>query len=277
MEDDVNALTMPARDPLYHRIFETLRQEILAGAYDAEAALPSDKQLEDRFGVSRITIRRALDELARLGLVSRAKGKATRVADRRAPIFADVDDELGNMLAAISNLRTKVINFRWRRADSMLAERLHVPEREKLLWITRLRSRPAGPVMFSSLYLPLWAAAGLSREDLAMHPIVELLRARGVVLTSGEQTMRASACGSELARHLGLAAGEPIFFIRRLIRDAQHRPVMFNDVSFRADCFVYNMVLEPTREGAAGKPAAAQPARPASGLQWLEPSLGALA
>jgi GntR family transcriptional regulator len=273
----MDVVNLATRDPLYHRIFQTLQEEILAGAYDAEAALPSDKQLEARFGVSRITIRRALDELARLGLVSRAKGKATSVPDRRAPIFADVDDELGNMLAAISNLRTKVINFRWRRADAVLADKLHVPEREKLLWIARLRSRPSGPVMFSSLYLPLWAAEGLTREDLAAHAIVDLLRERGVVLTSGEQTMRALACAPDLARHLGLLAGEPIFFIRRLIRDAQHRPVMFNDVSFRSDCFAYNMILEPTRQSAAGRQAATGPARPATGLQLLETSLGALA
>jgi GntR family transcriptional regulator len=266
----VDAQTKLARDPLYHRIFKQLQDEILAGAYDAEAALPSDKQLEDRFGVSRITIRRALDELARLGLVSRAKGKATGIADRRQPIFADVDDELGNMLAAISNLRTKVIRFRWLKADAFLADKLHVPEREKVLGIARLRSRPTGPVMFSSLYLPHWAAEGLTRDDMADHAIVDLLRERGVVLTSGEQTMRALPCEPELARHLGLEAGDPIFFIRRLIRDAHHRPVMFNDVSFRWDCFVYNMILEPTRQSAIGKLSPANLAMPASGLQLLE-------
>jgi GntR family transcriptional regulator len=266
----VDAQPKIARDPLYHRIFKQLQDEILAGAYDADAALPSDKHLEDRFGVSRITIRRALDELARLGLVSRAKGKATSVPDRRQPIFADVDDELGNMLAAISSLRTKVIRFRWLKADAFLADKLHVPERDKLLGIARLRSRPSGPVMFSSLYLPHWAAKGLTREDLAAHAIVDLLRERGVVLTSGEQTMRAVPCGPDLARHLGLGAGDPIFFIRRLIRDANHRPVMFNDVSFRWDCFVYNMILEPTRQSAAGKPAPSNLGTPANGLQFLE-------
>jgi hypothetical protein len=73
-----------------------------------------------------------------------------------------------------------------------------------------------------------------------------------------------------LARHLGLGAGDPIFFIRRLIRDANHRPVMFNDVSFRWDCFVYNMILEPTRQSAAGKPAPSNLGTPANGLQFLE-------
>lgn len=265
----MDALLKPARDPLYHRIFSQLRDEILAGVYDAEAALPSDKQLEDRFGVSRITIRRALDELARLGLVNRAKGKATGVPDRRLPIFADVDDELGNMLAAISNLRTKVISFRWRQADAFLADKLHVPEREKLLRIARLRSRPSGPVMFSWLYLPRWAAEGLTREDMAAHAIVDLLRERGVVLTSGEQTMRALPCEPELAQHLGLSPGDPIFFIRRLIRDAHHRPVMFNDVAFRWDCFVYNMILEPTRQSVTGKLTPTNLALSASGLQLL--------
>jgi GntR family transcriptional regulator len=233
------------KDPLYQQIFDVLRAEILAGTYDHDRELPSDKQLEERFGVSRITIRRAIEELARGGLVDRAKGRATRVTERPMPIFVDVDDELNNMLAVISNLKIKVINFRWIPADTFVAARLRIETGEKLLWITRIRSGDNGPVMHSSLYLPRWAGEGFTREDLAQNPIVELLRRRGVELVSAEQTLSAAACPDGIAARLNLEPGAPIFFIRRVIHDNHGRPAMFTDVSFRWDCFTYHMSLEP--------------------------------
>jgi GntR family transcriptional regulator len=247
------SLEAPAKDPLYQQIFDVLRDEILAGTYDHDRALPSDKQLEERFRVSRITIRRALDELARGGLVDRAKGRATRVTERAAPIFADVDDELANMLAMISNLKIKVINFRWIPADAFIAERLRLETGEKLLWITRLRSGDGGPVMHSSLHLPRWAGEGFTREELAQGQIVNLLRQRGVELARAEQAMSAAPCPDGIAARLNLEPGAPIFFILRVIYDAQGRPAMFTDVSFRWDCFTYNMTLEPTRPNFSGQ------------------------
>ncbi len=231
--------------PLYQRVFDTLREEILNGAYDTERVLPSEKQLEERFGVSRITIRRAVEELARAGLAERAKGRATRIAERRQPILADVDDELANMLAAVSDLETVVHHFRWLPADRKLAETLHVPRGEKVLWIVRSRARKGQPVMHSVLYLPFWVGEGLKRGDLAGGAIVELVRQRGIRLASGEQAMSAAPCPAEVAPRLALEPGAPVFFIRRLIRDAQGRPVLFNDVYFRWDSFAYSMTLEP--------------------------------
>lgn len=233
--------------PLYQRVFNTLREEILSGLYDAESVLPSEKQLEERFGVSRITIRRAVQELEGAGLAERAKGRVTRLPERRAPILADVDDELANMLAAVSDLETSVHHFRWLAANKELADTLQIPRGEKILWIVRSRARKGQPVMHSVLYLPLWAGQGLSRDDLVSKPIVELVRQRGIRLASGEQTMSAAPCPEDVAPRLGLAPGDPVFFIRRLIRDANDRPVLFNDVCFRWDSFVYSMALEPGR------------------------------
>ncbi len=236
-----------AGGPLYQQVFSTLRDEILAGSYDAEHVLPSERQLEERFGVSRITIRRAVEELERAGLAERAKGRVTRIIERRPPIFADLDDELANMLAAVSDLETSVHHFRWVPADKFLAATLQVPYGEKVLWIVRTRNRDGRPVMHSVLHLPRWVGEGLKRAELEAVAIVELVRRRGIRLASGEQTMRAAPCPENLASRLDLQTGEPVFLIRRLIRNDAGRPVMFNDASFRWDCFAYSLVLEPTR------------------------------
>jgi GntR family transcriptional regulator len=254
--------------PLYQQVFSTLREEILNGLFDSEQVLPSEKQLEERFGVSRITIRRAVEELERAGLAERARGRATRITERRPPIFADVDDELANMLAAVSDLETTLQHFRWVPADKFLAATLQVPRGEKVLWIVRTRARDGRPVMHSVLHLPHWVGEGLKRGELEAGAIVELVRRRGIRLASGEQTMRAIPCPEDLAPRLDLRTGEPVFFVRRLIRNEEGRPVMFNDASFRWDCFAYSMVLEPTRPRLI-EPRAAE-ARVGNGLKLLQ-------
>lgn len=236
--------------PLYFQLFNTLKEEILAGQYDSSGVLPSEKQLEERFGVSRITVRRAVEELERAGFAERAKGRATRLTERHPPMLADVDDELANMLAAISDLETCLHHFRWLTAGRNICAALDVALSEKILWIVRTRSRQNQPVMHSVLWLPEWVGKGLTRGDLAAGTIVGLVRARGIKLTSGEQSMRAQPCSKDVAARLGIKEGEPVFFIRRLIRAADGRPVMFNDVTFRWDAFTYDMALEPARGGA---------------------------
>lgn len=231
--------------PLYQQLFQQLRDEIIIGSYDAEQVLPSEKQLEDRFGVSRITVRRAVEELERAGLVERARGRATRIADRRTPIFADVDDELANMLATISDLETRLHHFRWTLPEKEVAARLETGRGEKVLWIVRSRARAGQPVMHSTLYLPAWVGEGFQRRDLAGGAIVDLVRRRGIRLASGEQTMSARPAPAEIAGRLEVEVGAPVFFLRRLIRDTEDRPVLFNDVMFRWDMFTYSIALAP--------------------------------
>lgn len=237
--------TDPDEAPLYHRLFAQLRGEILAGSYDGARVLPSEKQLEERFNVSRITVRRAVEELERAGLVERARGRATRLADRRSPIFADVDDELANMLATVSELETRLHHFRWISPDKELAARLETGRGEKVLWIVRSRARAGQVVMHSTLYLPSRIGEGFQRQDLAGGAIVDLLRRRGIHLASGEQTMSARPAPQDVSERMDIPTGAPVFFLRRLIRDDEGLPVLFNDVMFRWDAFTYSMVLAP--------------------------------
>lgn len=109
------------------------------------------------------------------------------------------------------------------------------------------RAKAGRPVMHSVLHLPLWVGERLKRADLAAHPIVEPVRQWGIRLARGEQTMRAMPCPEDVARHLDIAPGEPVFLIRRLICDESGRPVMFNGACFRWDSFAYSMTLEPSR------------------------------
>ena len=94
--------------PLYHRIYVILRERILNGTYQVGETLPSEAELMDRFGVSRITARRALDELSGEGLVARARGRGTQVSARAmpevggAPIVAGIEGLMANFPSSVA-------------------------------------------------------------------------------------------------------------------------------------------------------------------------------
>jgi GntR family transcriptional regulator len=243
-----------ADDPLYHQVFTTLRDEIFAGRYDQAEVLPSEKKLEQRFRVSRITVRRSLEELSRAGLIERSKGRGTKVMlDRRPPIVVDVDDEITNMIATMSNLRTRIIKFAWITPSTDLADTLQLANGEKVLWITRLRKRKGKPVVHTTVHVPEHIGRKVSREDLKSTPIVDVLRRHDFRAASAEQVMSAAPCPPSLAKLLDLAPGAPIFRILRLLRDAQGQPLLFNEVAFRWDCFSYRLSLKPDQHGLNSK------------------------
>src|ERR1700722_17582957 len=106
--------------PLYQIIFQSLRDEILSGRYDAEGALPSELSLDQRYKVSRITIRRACDELERAALIERSKGRSAKLLPRLSPVVRDVRQELEMHRAEGLDMRPKVLHFAWVIPDAIL-------------------------------------------------------------------------------------------------------------------------------------------------------------
>lgn len=235
--------------PLYRVLFESLRNEILRGQYAASGALPSESQVEERFGVSRITVRRAIEELERAGLVERSKGRSTRVLSPSPDAIVDVTQELARQMARGIDMQPRVLEFEWVKPTPELAQFLEVPIEEDVLWVTRVRSRRSKPVLHTAAYLPARVGRGIARRTLNREQLLNVLRNNGHVIGSADETFSAAPCSPELSKVLDLAPGAPLFFIRRLIRDVQDRPLVLLCNSFRWDCFSYRILLQPTKQG----------------------------
>ncbi len=230
--------------PLYQIIFQRLRDEILSGRYDEEGALPSELSLETRFRVSRITIRRACDELDRAALVERSKGRAAQILPRLSPVVIDVQKELEMHRAEGLDMRPKVLHFAWIIPDAILAETLAVPTTEKVLWVIRLRSRNGAPVQHSSVHIPLRYGTGISEELLGSMQLIDLWRMRGHVVASAEQILSAAPASEAIAPALDMEPGDPIFCFRRLMRNVDGSPMGLLYSSFPWDRFTYRMSLK---------------------------------
>lgn len=240
--------------PLYHQIFSVLRAEILDGLHDT-GVLPSEQDLDHRFGVSRITIRRALDELERRGLIARSRGRPTRVttAARRRAAPASLSDDLANLLAFGLETDVTVLDFEMVPASPVEASILGVASDEPILWVERLRSREGEPVCHVALYLPSWVGSHVTRERLIQGPLMAILNDAGIVLDHGSQTISAVAADTHLARLLDVAEGAPLLRLERVVRDRAGSVIEHLTVTFRSDKFTYAMSLESSPEPGTGQ------------------------
>ncbi len=248
----------PSGPPLYARVYQSLRDEILSDRYPAGGALPSEYTLEQRFLVSRITVRRALEELERAGLIERSQGRSATILPRPAPLVVDVGQAIASVLAENADMRPRVLSFRWITPEADLAETLQVAPDSRVLWVTRLRRRLGQPVSHTSVHMPEHIGREMSEEVLDRLPLIDILRSGGHVVDSAEQLLSAAPAPPGIAKLLDLPPGAPIFSLRRLMRDTEGRPLLLLHASMRWDRFSYRLSLRQTKPTASmvGEPPA---------------------
>src|SRR5690349_17846457 len=123
--------TMKEAGPLYARVQSALRAAIRSGELRAGAVLPSEKELETVHGVSRITVRRALEELEREGLVVRGRGRQARVVQPLvSAVRTQIEDDLAGMLELVRGTEARILSFKWYIPDAELGDLLQAREGE---------------------------------------------------------------------------------------------------------------------------------------------------
>ncbi len=237
--------------PLYARLQHSLRDDIRTGRLPPGALLPSERDMEVQHGVSRITVRRALDELAREGLLERSRGRLARVLPSlTAAVRTRIEDDLASSLQLGRGMEAEVLSYRWRLPDPAVAAILDTPTDEPVLHVERLRRRNGQGVLHTLAHVPSAVGILLPRDALADATMLDLLAARGIVASSARQDMRAGACPSDVSRWLEIASGAPVFVIDRLVRDTAGRPMQHLIATFRGDSFTYRISSEQQGSGA---------------------------
>ena len=231
--------------PLYRQVADRLREAILGGETGPGDPLPSEQRLEQRFGVSRITIRKALDELAGEGLIERQQGRPTRVRHLPGmrPLAADSEGDIRNILTLASETEVEVLSFGYALPPDDIRRRLQLPRHHPALRCERLRRHQGLCFCLTLAWVPPPYAAGLTEEELRTTPLLLLLRRAGGRPVRTEQTISAVAAGGEAARHLEVEEGRPLLELCRLPQDAEGRPIQHLTALFRPDRYRYAMTL----------------------------------
>ena len=231
--------------PLYHQIYLVLRNKILDGEYGLGSLLPSEQQSAKQFGVSRITAKRALNDLAADGLVVRERGRGTRVTYRAAspPVKASVDGLLENLLAMGLKTKVSLREFGYVAASENVARALNCEKGDVVQRAVRVRRLEGEPFSYLTTFVPEDIGRSYSREDLSKKPLLTLLECDGIVISGAEQTITATLADADAAAALGVDLGSPLLRISRVVHDQTERPVEYIIGLYRPDRYQFRMRL----------------------------------
>ena len=142
-------------------------------------------------------------------------------------------------------LRTsvKVIGWRTIRASPSIAAALQIPLGTKVRKGVRRRSLPEGPLSYITTYVPEELVSGFGRRELGNKPILRLLEESGIELGRAHQTVTARQADAQVAQALDVAVGTALLAVRRLVFDAQERPVQWLHGLYRPDRYEYQMEI----------------------------------
>ncbi|MES2482668.1 MAG: GntR family transcriptional regulator [Pseudomonadota bacterium] len=237
----------------YHRIYLVLREQLQEGRF--AHGLPGELELARQFGVGRVTVRRALEQLVVEGLIVREVGRGTRPTTRAeqggtrarkappAPPVTRLSGLLENIVSVSRGTTVKVIEWRAIQASHEMAEALRIDEHDKVRKAVRRRSSDAGPVSYITTWVPEALVRGIGRADLTRKPMLQLLEESGIELGRVVQTISARQADAQVAQELQVAVGTALLSVRRLVHDASERPVQLLHGLYRPDRYEYQMEM----------------------------------
>jgi len=229
-----------------HQVYLLLREEILRGRYAPEAQLPAEKLLAQQYGVARITIRKALDQLADEDLVRRVHGSGTFVSDRAHPatLRGQIEGFVRQADWLTRNTTVELLNVRDEIPPPQVAQAMGIAPGESVQRSLRLRSYLGKPCLLLDTFMPRWAADLVGDEELRHASLNTALRRAGVEFASADYTVSAAPADSRLADVLRVPVAAALMTMIWAIRDRQDRVIEYQQVYARPDVYVLHTVLK---------------------------------
>lgn len=227
--------------PLHIQAEELLRKMIKDPSYQNGALLPNEVDLANELGISRTTLRQALNKLVYDGLLVRKKGVGTKVAD------ATISSKSANWLSFSQEMKARGIPIRnfelhvsWVYPEEKIATFFKIPTTQKILKLERLRGRAEGPfVYFVSYFHP---RTGLTGEEDFKRPLYDILETDYNIVTEvSKEEISAKAADKFIASKLETEVGSPILFRKRYVYDHVNLPIEYNLGYYKSDSFIYSV------------------------------------
>jgi GntR family transcriptional regulator len=211
---------------LHRQVFLVLRDQIGRGTFPPGGVLPKEEALCERFGVSRITVRRALADLAAQGLVERRQGIGTFVRhDVAQPREHATLTFIDSLRKTVIETQVTVLAVGQHDPPSEVAESLQLVGTKEAVHAVRLRSIGDTPAMVTDAWVPVDLGKRVTAAALRKRALYEILQAQGVELGRVVQEITAVAADAEYAAVLKTEPGSPLLKLVRLMHGRDARPV----------------------------------------------------
>jgi len=213
-------------------------------------SIPSERQLGIDLGVSRLTVRAALDELVREGYLVRRRGAGTFVAEPKVAKGIDITSFSDDMRARGLTPGSRTLDLREIPAGARLGRILHVSPSEPIVSVKRLRLADGDPMAIEFLHVRSSLVPGLTGSDLEVNSFYDLLVSRyDISIVGGTQTVEPTVTNEEESAVLGVPLHSPALLFERVTRSSAGDVVEFTSSTYRGDR--YRLVTEI---GVGGRP-----------------------
>lgn len=242
----MDTLSKNASVPLYLQVKNMLEAEIRDGKYGIDQRLPSERELCERFGVSRMTARQAIKELERDGLVFSRVGKGTFVSEPK------IDQQLRNLTGFSQDIRTRgarptsiVLSAKIIPADAHLATVLKIMQGADVVELSRLRLSNDLPLCIEVAHIPHYLCLNILKNDFAHESLYHIFeRDYGHRLVRAEQTMEASLANQHELELLQMTPPASVLRIERLTYNQQDVLLEYVASAYRGDLYKFHLTLQ---------------------------------
>ncbi len=246
-----NGITRRSPVPLYYQLESVLRDEVVTGRYPEGTLLPTEEVLIRRFGVSRITVRRAMERLVQDGLIHRIPGRGT-FANAVRPREFRIERNPADLMGFEEDIRrlgfvpeARVLRREWLGPPADVAEALGIAPGTEVLRLYRRGTAGSRPLWIEDRYIVRAVAVRLRPRDLTVPSLLATLaRVQGLSVDSARVRIAARGASREEARLLGLRPGAPVLIAEFAVQ-ANGQPAQFVRARFRSDRYAFAFTVEP--------------------------------
>ncbi|MFJ7946364.1 GntR family transcriptional regulator [Streptomyces sp. NPDC096354] len=228
--------------PLYYQLSQQLEAAIEQGRLAPGSLLGNEIELAARLGLSRPTVRQAIQSLVDKGLMVRRRGVGTQVVHSQVKRPLELSSLYDDLEAAGQRPATRVLCNRIEPATARIAAALGVPEGTDVHLVERLRSAHDEPMALLRNHVPA-GLVDLGTERLEATGLYRIMRAAGITLHSARQNVGARLATAEEAAQLAEPEGAPLLTMERTTYDDTGRAVEFASHVYRASRYAFDFQL----------------------------------
>jgi GntR family transcriptional regulator len=234
--------------PKYYQLKEIIRDMIEKQELGPGQAIPPERELCERYGVSRMTARQAVMELVNEGLLYRVQGLGTFVAEAKVP------QDTGRLTSFTQDMRERgmevsstVVGIGEEAAGPVVARLLRIDPGDRIIRVRRVRNADGKPMALETSHLLYEVAKSILDVDLSERSLYEELGKAGVRIVEAEQSYEAVLVNEVESEHLGVPVGSPALLIERVTYDAKGRPFEYVKSVYRGRSLPGHDKAEPLR------------------------------
>lgn len=232
-------------------VYLGLRERISSGGFGKAGGLPGEQALAAEYGVSRVTLRRALAALAADGLIDRRRGAGTFLADGGAPkpVVSDLTDVLAHLADMGRTTKVSLLDCAMVEPASSIAKALKLKPGALTQISRRMRLIDGEPFSFLVAHVPERLANTYSVDELSREPLLSLLERASATVDRAEQEIGAELASPDIAAALGVEAGAPLLTMTRVTFDVNGEGIEHLRALYRPDRYSIRMDLRRIHKG----------------------------